>query len=262
MVGRVVDRVGVGQEHAEAGAELEQLVPVAVGAGQPAHLQAEDQADVVEGDLGQEPLEAGPALDRLAALAQVVVDRRDAVAGPAEGDGAVGQGVLAGGGLLMVDHLLGRGLADVDEGRAVEVPGPELGRAEGSVMVGLLAARGRQEPGQELAEQVAELPLPVGRQAGPDRSAWSPAGRDRSSGAGGSDGVGRWWAWGLSGWFDQVLSAPRGQFKQRGDADRNRRRGARTTCRLRWSLLGTSPPASGSSTAGPPAAASCPAAGC
>ena len=42
VVGRVVDRVGIGQQHAEPGAQLEQLVPVAIGAGQPAHLQAED----------------------------------------------------------------------------------------------------------------------------------------------------------------------------------------------------------------------------
>ena len=76
VVGRVVDPVGVGQQHAEAGAQLQQLVPVLARAGQPAHLQAEDQPDVVEGDLGQQPLEAGPALDRLAALAQVVVDGR------------------------------------------------------------------------------------------------------------------------------------------------------------------------------------------
>jgi hypothetical protein len=133
VVGRVVDRVGVGQEHAEPGTELEQLVPVPVRPGQTAHLQAEDPPDVVECDLGQEPLEPGPSLDRLAALAQVVVDRRHPVPRPSEGDGAVGQGVLAGGGLVVFDHLLGRGLADVDEGRAVEVPGPELGRPEGVI---------------------------------------------------------------------------------------------------------------------------------
>ncbi len=57
---------------------------------------------------------------------------------------------------------------------------------------------------------------------------------------GGERWVVRWWACDLSRCFGQVLSAPRGQFKQRGDADRNRRRGPRTTCRLRWSLLGTS----------------------
>ena len=67
----------------------------------------------------------------------------------------------------MFDHLLGRGLADVDEGGAVEVPGLSLGERSGSVMVGLLEACGRLEPGEELAEQVAELPLARGWQSGP-----------------------------------------------------------------------------------------------
>ena len=161
-------------------------MPVAVGAGQPAHLQAEDQADVVEGDLGQEPLEAGPALDRLAAPAQVVVDGGDAIGRPAEGDGPAGQGILAGGGLLVIDHLLGRGLADVDEGRAVEVPGPELGRAEWVIH----DRPPRREwppgawPGAGRAGRGAAAAAPPG--VGPRRSAWSAAGREWSSGAGGT----------------------------------------------------------------------------
>jgi hypothetical protein len=80
---------------------------------------------VVEGDLGEKPLEAGPALDRLAALAQVVVDGDDAVARPAQRDGAVGQGVLAGGRLLVIADLLWGGLPDVYDGPAVEVPVPD-----------------------------------------------------------------------------------------------------------------------------------------
>ena len=36
-------------------------------------------------------------------------------------------------------------------------------------MAGLLAGVGRVEPGEELAEQVAELLLPVGRQVSPHR---------------------------------------------------------------------------------------------
>jgi hypothetical protein len=75
--------------------------------GQPAHLQPENQPDVVEGDLGEQPLKPGPALDRLAALAQIVVDGSDAIPGPPEGDGAVGQGVLAGGRFLVVEDLRG-----------------------------------------------------------------------------------------------------------------------------------------------------------
>ena len=98
VIGRVVHPVGVGEQDAEAGAQLEQVVPVLAGPGQPAHLQPEDQPDPIQGDLGEQPLEPRPALDRLAALAQVVVDHLDLRPRPAEGDGAVGQGVLAGGG--------------------------------------------------------------------------------------------------------------------------------------------------------------------
>ena len=126
ILGRVVHPVGVGEQDAEPGTELEQVVPVLAGPGQPAHLQAEDQPDAIEGDLGEQPLESRPPFDRLPALAQVVVDHLDLRPRPAQGDGAIGQGILAGGGLLVVEDLLRGGLADVDDGGAIEVPGPEL----------------------------------------------------------------------------------------------------------------------------------------
>jgi hypothetical protein len=119
-------RSGVGQEDAEPGAEFREVVPVLAGAGQPAHLQPEDQPDAVQGDPGEQPLEPRPALDRLATLAEIVVDHLDLRPRPAQGDGAVGQGVLACGGLLMVEDLLRGGLPDVNDGGAVEAPGPEL----------------------------------------------------------------------------------------------------------------------------------------
>jgi hypothetical protein len=62
-------------------------------------------------------------------LPQVVVNDDHAFARPAEGDGTVGEGVLAGGGFLMFEDLLGGGLANVDDGGTVEVPGLELGGA-------------------------------------------------------------------------------------------------------------------------------------
>src|SRR5262249_61922005 len=84
----------------------------------------------VEGDLGQPSLESGPPLDRLAALAQVVVDGDDPVARPAQSNSPVSKGVLAGGGFQVLEDLLRGGLADVDNGRAVEVPGLEFARTE------------------------------------------------------------------------------------------------------------------------------------
>src|SRR6185369_3939783 len=122
---------GVGQQHAVAAAQFQQVVPVLAAARQPAHLQPEYQPDVVEGDLGQQPLEAGSPFDGLATLTQVVVDGDDPVTRPAQRHGPVGQGVLAGGGLLVVEDLLRGRLADVDDRQAVEVPGPQLGGAEG-----------------------------------------------------------------------------------------------------------------------------------
>ena len=59
-----------------------------------AHLDAEDQPDAVEPDLGQEPLEPGAARGGLAAAALVLVDDDDPVRRPAEGQGAAVEVVL------------------------------------------------------------------------------------------------------------------------------------------------------------------------
>ena len=53
-------------------------------------------------------------------------------------------------------------------------------------MTGLPAAIGRQEPGQELAEQVAELPLPLGRESSPDARSIRRRGKYDRQGRGGT----------------------------------------------------------------------------
>ena len=78
VIARVVEAVQVGQQCVEQGTVLQQVMPVAARAGQAAHLDAQVDADVVEADLGQEPLEAGPVLGGPSALALVVVDGQDA----------------------------------------------------------------------------------------------------------------------------------------------------------------------------------------
>jgi hypothetical protein len=76
-------------------ADLQQMMPVATGSGEPAHLQAQDQPDVVHADLGQQAPEAQPGVGGAAALPEVLVDDEDVLRRPAEGPGVVGQGILA-----------------------------------------------------------------------------------------------------------------------------------------------------------------------
>ena len=94
MVGRVVEPVLVGQQHAEHRTQLDELMPVPARAGQPAHLQAEDQPDVVEADLGQQSLEARPPLGRWPLLPWSSSMTSHAVRRPAQLDGAIGEVVL------------------------------------------------------------------------------------------------------------------------------------------------------------------------
>ena len=83
---------------------------------------------MIEADLGKEALKAESPLGCGPALALIVVDDEDAVGRPAEFGGPVGEGVLTVGRFPVLGHLLGGGLADVNDGQAVEVPGLDLGR--------------------------------------------------------------------------------------------------------------------------------------
>jgi hypothetical protein len=107
VVGGVVDAVLVGQQGLEDGAGLQELVPVLAGACQPAHLQPQDDADLVLDDAGQDGLEAGTAHGIGAAASLVLIDDLDAVGAPAELHGPSIQGILSIGGLAIMEDLLG-----------------------------------------------------------------------------------------------------------------------------------------------------------
>ena len=81
---------------------------------------------MVEPDLGQEPLEPGATCGRLPTAALVFVDDDDAVRRPAECQGTAAEVVLQPSRLAMFEHLLGTGLADVDDRQSVEMPGLDL----------------------------------------------------------------------------------------------------------------------------------------
>ena len=118
-------------------------MPILARPRQPAHLDAQDDADVIEADLGQESLEAEPALRGLAAVPLVLVDDDHPVRRPAQGDGATSQVVLQGGRLAMLEHLLGGGLPHIDDRQPIEVPGPDLARSPRGARRSPVDIRGR-----------------------------------------------------------------------------------------------------------------------
>ena len=89
--------------------------------------QAQEDADLIQAEFGEGGLEALATLDRQSTASLVGVDDLDAVAGPAERDGDVGQRILARGRLLVLGHLLGIRLADINEGFPIEVMVADLG---------------------------------------------------------------------------------------------------------------------------------------
>ena len=131
---RVVDAVLVREDRPEDGTHLQEIVPIPVVAGDAAHLDPEDQADMLHGNLGQEALKSAPLVGRPAALPLIVVDDHDAIPGPSQGDRVVGEGVLPFPRFPMVEDLLGIGLAHVNDSEAVEVEIQDL--------------RGSQDPGR------------------------------------------------------------------------------------------------------------------
>lgn len=134
----VVDAVLVGQQRSEQGADLQQMMPVFRRAGQTAHLQPQDQTDVVHGELGHEALVPEPMLGGLAALPLILVDDQDPLLGLPQRQGLSRQGVLPLPRLLVLQHLLRAGLPDIDDGQSVQVPSADLGRTQ--------AADGRDGP--------------------------------------------------------------------------------------------------------------------
>src|SRR5437773_5401850 len=89
-------------------------MPVAVVAGQARGIQTQDQSRLAQTDLANQTLEAVPFSAGCPGFAEVIVNDGDALAWPAERDGAIHQVILKFGDLLMLANLTGRGLANIN----------------------------------------------------------------------------------------------------------------------------------------------------
>ena len=126
--GRVVDAVGIADQGVGHTAQIEEAIPVGVVAREARDLEAQDEADLRQRDVGGEPREADALSDAGAGEAQVFVDDRDLLTMPAEGDRAMDEGILPLGRLAVVLDLRGARLPDIDHGSAMRVAGRDLAR--------------------------------------------------------------------------------------------------------------------------------------
>src|SRR5580700_12079511 len=123
-VPRIIDSVLVYDDGPDKSTELNQRVPVAAVTSQPRRFDCEHGTDAAFADRCQQALEARP-IDAAAGAAQIIVDDLDR--SPAELPGTIGEPVLTPAALWIVQKLISRRLADVDESGAVHVVSRDLG---------------------------------------------------------------------------------------------------------------------------------------
>jgi hypothetical protein len=121
-VGGVIEAVLVEDQGLRERADLEQALPVRRAAGQARDLKAEHHPHLAEADRGDQLLETGAVTVR-PREPLVAVDDQHPLRRPAQGDGALAQGVLALRALAVLEHLAQRALADVEVGEPLQVAG-------------------------------------------------------------------------------------------------------------------------------------------
>ena len=105
-------------------------MPILVRARQPTHLQAKDDADMVQTDLRQQVLKAQAPHGRLTAPTLIFIDDFDAILGPAQERGTMHQRVLPISRLAVFHDLLRGRLPDIDDGLSFQVPVFDFGRGD------------------------------------------------------------------------------------------------------------------------------------
>jgi len=123
----IIDPVLVGKDRGGQPAQVEQTIPIGVVAGQAGHLQPKDDADATQSDLGGELGETGAVSDAASGQAEVLVDDKHLVLGPAQLQGSGDELVLARGGFAVALQLGGAGLADIDHRHPLAMDSRDLG---------------------------------------------------------------------------------------------------------------------------------------
>jgi hypothetical protein len=124
----VVDTVRVGEERVIERTLLNEMIPIAAGPRQPAHLRPENNADVIPIHFQEDLMEPRTMFGRPPGGRLIVVDDQDTLGWPTQFDRIPAQVVLQGGGFAMMEDLLRAGLPHIDDGPSLEVVRLDLGR--------------------------------------------------------------------------------------------------------------------------------------
>jgi hypothetical protein len=125
----MVQPVLVGQQGVEGRTDLDEPATGFILAGQAIDLEAEHEADMPEGDFGQEPGEIVATDGCRGAAALIAIENADTFAWPAPVEGVLLQVGLDLRGFAVTFHLLRMRLADIDDSPSFQVVEVDLGRA-------------------------------------------------------------------------------------------------------------------------------------
>ncbi len=120
---RIIDSVLVDDDGPDQSTELDQRMPVSAVTGEPGSFDREYGSDASFADRREQTLETRP-VNTAARATEIIIDDLDDR--PAELFGAIGEAILASSALPVVHELIGRRLADVDEGGAREMVSGDL----------------------------------------------------------------------------------------------------------------------------------------
>src|SRR5206468_587091 len=104
-------------------------MPVGAVAREPGDLGADDETDLAQADVGDQPLEALAPRDLPGGPGLILVYEHDLILAPAQLEQAVAERPLVDRTFTVVQDLLGCGLPQVDDGLALPVGRQDLGRA-------------------------------------------------------------------------------------------------------------------------------------
>src|SRR5262249_26778417 len=110
-----------GDQGTEEGAPLKEGMPVFGGTSQSAHFQAQNHADMSQRHFAHQTLKATAPLGCACTLTEVFIDSQHALAWPAARHRVLGKSILPCRGLTMLQHLLGGGLARINDGKLLQM---------------------------------------------------------------------------------------------------------------------------------------------